>query len=221
MQITQHVSLAFLSEPIADKLVFGNKTHDAFVAAAPTFPALPHNPAAILAANTDLANKTSAAANGDKAAIDARDASEVAWNKLMKENAKYVETVANGDVTIIDKSGYAATKDKREPRTAPNDCQNPQASVDGLVGGMKLTVSADTNIDAFLFTARTSGVSVQQMGNQLIFTIGTEKVIVVIDTHRSVTVTGLISHVPLQVQMMGVNVAGGNQLTNAKTVSPQ
>ncbi len=221
MLITQHVSLAFLSDSPSDKTVLGSKTHDALTSNAATFPNLPHLPAAIKTVNDDLVSKIAAAENHDRAAIDARDASEVAWNKVMKENAKYVESVANGDVTIIDKSGYPATKDKREPRSAPNDCQNPQSSVDSLVGGMKLSVNADTNIDAFLFIARTSGVSVQQMGNELIFTIGTEKVVIVLDTHRNVTMTGLTSHVPLQVQMMGVNVAGSNQLTNPKTVSPQ
>ncbi len=221
MQITQHVSLAFVDYSVPNKLVFGEKVHNAFIAGAATFPNLPHLPAAIKTANDDLAAKAAAAANGDKVAMDARDASEAAWKTLMKDNAKYVETVANGNLGIIDKSGYLATKDRREGRQAPANSQSPQTSVDGLVGGMKLSVEPDTNVDAFLFTARTSGVTVQQQGNQITFSIGVEKVIVVIDTHRQVTLTGLTSHVPLQVQIMGVNNAGCNQLTNAKTTSPQ
>ncbi len=199
MQITQHVSLAFLTDAPSDKTVLGSKTHDALTTNAATFPNLPHLPAAIKAANDDLVNKIAAAENHDRAAIDNRDASEVAWDKIMKENAKYVETMANGDVTIIDKSGYPATKDKREPRSVPNDCQNHQTSVDGLVGRVKTSVNADTNIDAFLFIAKTLGVTIQQMGNQINFTVGAEKISIIIDTHRAVTFTGLVSHVPMQV----------------------
>ncbi len=221
MTLTQHVSYDFVTMKVADKTIFGEKVYTQLLANAATFIGLPHAPAAVQAANTDLANKTAAADNGDKTAIDNRDASEKAWIKIFKENAKLVDNTANGDKTIIDKSGYNATKANSEHTVAPTSLTNHQTSVDGMTNAIKSSVDADTNIAAFVHFAKTANVQVQQMGNQLNFTVGTEKINIVFDTHRSVVINGLASHVAVQVQAMGINLAGASQLTNARTNSPQ
>ena len=163
MQLKQHVSLGFTTFSIADKLVFGGKVSTAIGTNATTLPALPFNKAAIDAVNTDLNTKTIAASGGDASAMDARNVSEKSWNKIFRDNGVYIDFVAKGDVTIINKSGYVPTKDQTQASVAPDMVSGLTTSVDGLTNAVKVSVNADTNVDAFAFIAGTSGVSGQWM----------------------------------------------------------
>ena len=66
-----------------------------------------------------METKQLAAEGGGTAQIAARDAAELVWDNTMRQEADYVDTIAQGNVVIITSAGFTATDIQRTPHAAP------------------------------------------------------------------------------------------------------
>src|SRR3990172_1730011 len=65
--------------------------------------------ATVTTVTDDLETKQLAAEGGGTAQIAARDAAEEVWKNTMRQEADYVDTIAQGNVVIITSAGFTAT----------------------------------------------------------------------------------------------------------------
>ena len=75
--------------------------------------------ATVTTVTDDLETKQLAAEGGGTAQIAARDAAELVWDNTMRQEADYVDTIAQGNVVIITSAGFTATDIQRTPHAAP------------------------------------------------------------------------------------------------------
>jgi len=75
--------------------------------------------ATVTTVTDDLETKEFAAQGGGTAQIAARDAAEEVWKNTMRQEADYVDTIAQGNVVIITSAGFTATDIQRTPKLAP------------------------------------------------------------------------------------------------------
>lgn len=116
---TPHVSKAFKKLRIADKIVFGENVHDRMSSNDKLF-ATPKVPLTSIKTYTDDL-KTAAAKAESGAHLDHLTlvTAEKNWDNGFDLQAEYVDGVANGDTTIIEKSGFESTKSVIVPTTVP------------------------------------------------------------------------------------------------------
>jgi len=122
------VVLDFMVYPVVEKLPF-YKNITIQVADASLYPNLPVSLATIKAALDDFESALLAAKDGGHTAIAVRNDKEKIVDELFRDLASYVNKVANGDETIIIKSGFHASKQ-------PSSHQKPEFTVsDGVHSG--------------------------------------------------------------------------------------
>jgi len=122
------VVLDFMVYPVVEKLPF-YKNITIQVADASLYPNLPVSLATIKAALDDFESALLAAKDGGHTAIAVRNDKEKIVDEMFRDLASYVNKVANGDETIIIKSGFHASKQ-------PMAHQKPEFTVsDGVHSG--------------------------------------------------------------------------------------
>jgi hypothetical protein len=101
------------------KVLFGNAVTTGLGDFPLIFTGLKIPVADLITINNTLNTKNLAAASGNTADIDDRDNYLPTWNDAFDQNADSVQSIANGDTSIIDKSGYHHSKTHRNGSEVP------------------------------------------------------------------------------------------------------
>ncbi len=163
-----------------------------------------------------------AASNGDKIAIDARNAVEAEWNAKFKETAVYVNSKANGNnPELIRKAGFVPTKGERKKKTVPPMMSNLKAAPGDGKGVCAVSCTSSKDISGYLVVAAPEEVTVAMVGDAIELTLNGIKMYVKPTSRRITQLTNLASKQSVCVSMIGYNAAGTGPLTSSIEVTPQ
>jgi len=215
------VSRAFLKEDplkkteVGDEVIAGIGGHPS-VFMSPTPPVTD-----LTTANNDLRTKTVTALNGDKIAIEEREAAEKEWDKKFGKSATYVDTLADGDTLIIEQSGFKSTKTETTRKEKPGQALIKVLKGDYTTHG-KIDIEVDTLAGADFYIAFASQ---QQVGlrlkNSQALVASESEVAMGISTTRKISIEELQSRQEYEVVVVGYNTAGiGAPSQVAKVVVP-
>jgi hypothetical protein len=220
MPIKPKVSLDFirLTDP-ADKVSFGNDVIQGLTTFKSDFPNLPEPLPALIELNNALSDGITQAATGNFAARKALEKKIKMWNDGFRNNAVYVDGIANGDEELIARSGYKSTRTEPVHTKVPGAADKFELIPENEPGafGVKSHVPGATS---YLFIAFPDGVTVQQDHDMLVITVEGKKLYLMADTHSNVHFSHTETGTPLNVQVMGFNLAGTGPLSNTLRARP-
>jgi hypothetical protein len=169
------------------------------------------SPALLLVTNAaqDLEDKYQAAQGGGQAQTAAMYASEAALDDLMRREAAYVDTVAQGNVVVITSGGWTPTKTEKVPLQAPD-------KVEGLTLKQSPQSGTFTSSSNPVENAKGFVTIISQMENPPItidgeeFIVGNSVTPIIIHTGggRKATHTGLTPGTKYYVRKFAFNTAG-------------
>ena len=217
MQRKPSASLEFIDKPVEQKPPFGENVAT-LMTANPIAPSPPHNVAAMNTANSELATAISGAEGGDVNRMAIRDAKEVAWNDIFRDNANYITTVSAGDKVKITSTGFKATVTETTPVPIPEVAKEADFTTNQPKGSIHAQTEAIENTVGYISILSTAGISLTILNNQIIVKAGNEVASIVVDTHRNVDHNGLPSHIDFNAIVAAFNRAGTGQFTNPEVV---
>lgn len=158
---------------------------------------------------TELDDKFSKRKNGEVGKKDYQDVLKKV-DEALRKNAKYVSDLANGDETVILKSGYTPTKGTaQQATTIPAQAGVPTAKA--TVGGF-LALNADEIVGATSYTYLIFiGATFEVTITDDFITVPAEsanKLLIVGGGKRSLTIKGLPAGQQVHVQVLGHNSVG-------------
>ena len=220
--IPQKVSLGFLNLPTSKKAPFGANVIQLLTTNAALFPSLPVPIATLTTLNNALALALKNAEDGGKQTRADLNAAINAWNAAFQKVANYVNLVANGDVQIITKSGYNATKGTKQRAPVPGTLKNFHAVAPKAAGIIDVSYDADTSSHGYVAIATPEeGVSISQTGNQLAITAGGVTTYVLLSTRSKTQFENMPKGKQLYLSVLAFNASGAGPLTNGQEAIPQ
>lgn len=222
MILKYHVSHDFLQLNTEKKLTFGVNVASKLTTNIADFANLPYTPIVMGAAN-DLLGSTFQLwkNNGDSAKGNYYNA-EYDWKLKFKGVAEYVDVTADGNLAIIDNSGYdhtdgSTTKSKVLPALSNFKAHGNSAVGAGVVNS---SVKSYAGLRAYLFTMAHPDAVVTLVGNQVTVTMaGVIVFSFILNTKSFVNFFGLTSLTKMEAQAAGFNTAGIGALSQSVEVS--
>ncbi len=215
------VSRAFLKEDPLKKTETGEEVIGGFTDHPLVFVTPIPSIADLTGVNDTLREKVIAALNGDKEAIEKRDAAEKVWDEKFSKSASYVDGVADGDTLIIEQSGFKSTKTETTKKVKPGQPVIKTAKGDYTTKG-KVDIECLTlaGADFYIAVASQQLINMNIKNSQALFAPQAEMGIS-ISTTRKISIEGLQSKQEYQVTVMCFNTAGlGPQSQVATVVVP-
>jgi len=202
------VSRAFLKEDPLKKTEIGDEVI-AGIGGHPLVFTVPVPPVADLTtANNDLRTKTVAALNGDKEAIELRDAAEKVWDTKFNKAAQYVDDLADGDTLIIEQSGFKSTKTEIGKKPKPGQALIKSVKGDYTTKGkIDIEVETLTGADFYIAVATQQPLDMKVKNSQALMMPQAEMG-VAISTTRKLSIQDLQSKQEYEVVVIGYNTAG-------------
>lgn len=220
MNIKPKVSLAFVNDNPSDKVSFGNEVIQGLTTYRERFPNPPVPVADLTAVNSDLMNAIAAAATGNIASKKGLEKVIKRWNDFFHNDASYVNGIANGDDELIAESGYKSTRTEPDRTKEPGAADKFEMVPENEPGSFGIR-SHVPGAAAYLFVALPDGITAQQDHDMLVFTTEDgKKIYLMTDTHPNVHFSNTETGTPLNVQVMGFNLAGNGPLSNTLRARP-
>ena len=211
-----------MTEPTDAKILFGAGVVKELGDNASTFPVLPFADTVLGTANELL--KTTYlefVKSGESGKGDFYNA-EYSWKTKFLKTAEYVDTLADGDLSIINKSGFKPTVSNTTKSKSLSAMDNFKSHGNSALGAGVATSSVKSyaGLKAYLFIMAHKDAVVTIIGNQV--TVSMAGVIIfsfMLNTKSSVNFKGLTSLTKMEAQAAGFNTAGIGALTQAVEVS--
>ncbi len=179
MQLKSHVSQDFMLFPTEKKITFRSGVVTSLEDNASTFPELPVSQT-VLGITHKLLNDTylDFIKLGDSAKGDFYNA-EFDWKTKFTNTANYVDNLADGDLSIINKSGFEPTVSNSISRKILEALKNFMSHGNSKVGAGVVTSSVDdfAGLKAYLFTLAHKDATVTTIGNQVTVYMGGETIL--------------------------------------------
>ena len=222
MQLKIHVSHEFMNEPTDAKVLFGEGVAKDLTDNAAAFPLLPHSGVVIGTAN-DLLRSTYLiyTKNGDSGKGNFYNA-EYDWKTKFTANANYVDTHADGDLAIINKSGYKPTASDTTKSKALSAMSDFKSHGNSELGPKIISskVKDFAGLKAYLFTLAHKDATVILSGNQLTVSMAGEIIFsIILNTRSAANFYGLTSLTKMNASAAGFNTAGIGVLSQTVEVS--
>ena len=222
MVLKYHVSLEFLQLNTDKKLTFGANLASKLTTNIAEFANLPYTPVALGAANTLLGSTYQLWKNNGDSAKGNYFNAEYDWKLKFKGVAQYVDITANGNLAIIDNSGYVNTDGAATKSKVLAALTNFKAHGNSAVGAgvVKASVDSYAGLRAYLFTMAHPDAVVTVIGNQI--TVSMAGVVIfsfMLNSKSSANFTRLTSLTKMEAQAAGFNTAGIGALSQAVEVS--
>jgi len=202
------VKINFIKIPVPEKIQYARDRVDDMTGnanfATPD-PAL----ASITAAALDLENKHLAAQGGGPADTIAQNAAEAVLDDLMRDEADYVDDIADGDTVIISSAGFTPTQTENTPVQKPGKPENLKLKHLEQPGSIGTVCDKVENAKAYatvISIAADGMVSVS--GEDVVIRGEAVMVIVNVSTNRKTTHSGLTSGTKYYVRKYAINAAG-------------
>lgn len=222
MELKVHVDHGFNTDPALDQINFGSGVIAFLTTNAAIFPSLPF-PVAELTKRNDLLRTTYAdfqnkgeAAKGDY--INAR----YSWKQAYRKTADYVDVVADGNLAVINKSGFKPTKERSDPSQHLEALSGFNSHGNAKAGFGKVVSEVDKHPDlrAYIFTIADKSATINVIDNQLNVIVENKIVFsLILNTKAIANFEGLTSLNRMFAQAAGFNTAGLGDFTQAVEVS--
>lgn len=167
------------------------------------FPALPHPVAEIESDTNTLATLQGQVAAGNRTVTATRDDMEATLRRKMTANAAYVNSVAMGNPSMLETSGFEFVKD-RMPHGAPGDIAKISCKAIPPAGTVRVNWSASKDRDYYILEKR-----IGELGTWEEATIATK---------TNHTETGLTYKQEVYFRVAAVNAAGMSQWSEVAKV---
>lgn len=215
------VSRGFLKEEPLKKTEVGNEVITGISGHSTVF-VTPVPPVSELTlVNETLHAKILAALNGDKEAIEERNAAEKAWDAKFKKAANYVDDLADGDTLIIEQSGFKSTKTEISKKVKPGQVIIKSVKGDYTTRGkVDVECEALNGADFYIAFASPEPLNMQIKNSQAL--VEPQKAMgFAISTTRKLSIEGLESRMEYNIVVVGFNTAGlGAVSQTSKVVAP-
>ena len=158
---------------------------------------------------------------GDSAKGDFFNA-EFDWKTKFTLTANYVDNLADGDLSIIDKSGYDNTARNSVSSKILSALKNFMSHGNSKIGMGVVTSSVEdfAGLKAYLFSLSHKNATVTTTGNQVTVYMGGEIIYCYkLNTRSSVNFTGLTSLTQMNAQAAPFNTAGIGAFTQSVEVT--
>lgn len=162
---------------------------------------------------SDFKSKAQIAQSKAIGTAEAMRASETIIDKTMKQLADYVDSIASGDVSQIESTGFDATKDDTSPSQLPGDIDLFTISILPTPGVIELNIHKMNGGTSVTYIIGRDLSSVKIQGNMLTLAPSSESMMIVSDTHTKTMVEGLSSGASLQVICFTTNLVGLSRLS--------
>ena len=202
------VSMEFKRLSIPEQIVFGQNVHDQMLANAVIFidPDVPL--ATLLSVNDDMATKAEEAESGDHSKVAAMRAADKVWDTTFGTQAEYVDRIANGNETIILKSGFTATKSETTPASIPNAPVVSELKVNSLPGSVHVEVEYQQGVKNYLYFFTSTDAPINLENNEFSLAQNPGVIGVISNSHRKVDFNNLTSGATLYLSVVAQNTAG-------------
>jgi hypothetical protein len=205
---TPSVSLEFKQLTIPQKTVFGQNVHDQILANVAIFVTPDVPVATLLAKNDALSNTADAAEGGEHSKVAEMHEAERDWDTTFDTEAHYVDRIANGNETIILKSGFHATKSETTPASIPDVPDVKEPKVNPLPGSIHVEVEHQQGVKHYLYFVSTSNTPINLENNEFSLAQNPDVVGFISDNHRKVDFNNLSSGTTLYLSVAAQNTAG-------------
>lgn len=222
MQLKIHVSHEFMGEATDAKILFGEGVAKDLTDNVAAFPLLPFSGVALGTA-TDLLKSTFLiyTKNGDAGKGDYFNA-EYSWKTKFTETANYVDTHANGDLAIINKSGFSPTASDSTKSKSLSAMSDFKSHGNSQLGTSVVTSSVKkfAGLRSYLFTLAHKDATIKVVGNQI--TVSMAGVIVfsiILSTKSAANFSDLTTLTKMEASSAGFNTAGIGAFSQSVEVS--
>lgn len=170
-------------------------------------PAVPY--ATYQNAAVDLETKYNAAQIGGPEQTAAQDAAELVLNDLMRKQATYVDSVADGNDTKIRSAGFEPTSATSTPSVVPDKVQNVALTHGAQSGTILKTNDKQDNVRAWVTMLMTNtNMSVAIENDMIVVTSGVDKLYIDVSTDRNREYADLTSGTKMYAETFAINTAG-------------
>jgi hypothetical protein len=175
--------------------------------------------ALITAAATSLETKYNAAQGGGPADTAAQDAAEITLDDLLRKEAAYVDSIADGNVVTITSAGFTPTETVHAPLAPPAKPENMKLKHGDQPGTIIVTCDTVPNARG-LVTIITSDAtaSIVVSGDDVNVTNITGTLIINTSTSRKTTHGSLVSATRYYVRRYAFNAAGRSPDTDVISI---
>ena len=220
------VKRAFTNLPVSGKIQF-SRDRVVDMTGNANFPTPSPALATVTTVTNDLETKHLAALGGGPMHTAARDAAELVWNDTMDKSAAYVETIADGDVTILTSSGFTPTSTERQPRQLPEKPENLKMKRSDETGVIFFSCNPVPDAKSYIaiLSADAAALDISTLGTQLMIELNAAtpaplaappappssgNVLLIIDASkkREKTIRGLTAGTRIHAKMYCFNAAG-------------
>jgi hypothetical protein len=202
------VSFEFKRLTIPEKVIFGQNVHDQLTANAAIFTTPDVDLVTLQTKIGTLTSTADAAESGDHAKVAEMYEAERDWDTTFDTEAHYVDRIANGNETIILKSGFTATKSETTPATIPLVPEVKEPKINPVPGSIHVEVEYKQGVKNYLYFISTSNTPVNLDGNKFSFAQNPDVVVFISDHHRKVDINDLASGTTLYLSVFAQNTAG-------------
>ena len=202
------VSKHFKKLSIPEQVVFGQNVHDQMLANAAIFTTPDVPLATLLTVNNNLATTAQGAESGDHAKVAAMHAADKVWDATFGTQAEYVNRIANGDGTIILKSGFHVTKIETTPASIPSSPIIKEAKVNPLPGSVHVKVEFQQGVKNYLYFFSSTDTPIILENNEFSSAKNPGLVGFITDNHRKVDFNDLPPGRILYLSVAAQNTAG-------------
>ena len=215
---TPSVSMDFKRLSIPEEIVFGQNVIDQMTANAAIF-VTPDIPLATLqTVNDDLATAAHEAEGGEHAKVAAMREADKIWDTTFGTQADYVDRIANGNETIILKSGYNATKSETTPASIPNAPVVKEAKVNALPGSVHVEVEYQQGVKNYLYFFSSTDAPINLERYEFSLAQNPYVIGFISDNHRKVDFNNLTSAVSLFLSVAAQNSAGVSEPSSPMSI---
>ncbi len=205
---TPSVSLLFKQLTIPEKVIFGQNVHDQITLNAAIFVTPDVDLVTLQTLNDTLSNTADSAEGGGHANVAAMHEAERDWDTSFDTEAHYVDRIANGNETIILKSGFHATKSETTPASIPGVPDVKEPKVNPLPGSIHVEVEHQQGVKHYLYFVSTSNTPINLENNEFSLAQNPDVVGFISDNHRKVDFNNLSSGTTLYLSVFAQNTAG-------------
>jgi hypothetical protein len=198
---------------IPQKIVFGNNVVSQMTTNAGTF-ATPAVGVTVLQKITgQLQSNAADAAGGDHQKVAVMHSTEKNWDNLFGQQAVYVDSIAQGDVSIILLSGFKATKNESTPSGEPEVVKIIKLVPNAKAGSIYLEIDSMVRGTVFMYFVCSDAAKIVMVNNELSIAGNPTLLAFITDTHRKVNFNNLPSRATVYVSVAAFNSAGFGEVS--------
>ena len=182
--------MAFIKHPIPNKLVLGPRVYEKMQNCG-FYPSPPVSYADMLLINNNLKAKVVGSSGGSVLQYLEQNEAEKKWDAMMRQQARYVNFIADGDEVKLTDSGFPLTGAERQRWKVPHAQRAPRVSYNNEHGGIDIVVDGQPFAKAYNYFLVTNLSTIKFENGRLKIAPGNSEIICICATQKKINVKNL------------------------------